>query len=111
MASQTVAASATEAGELFEYRVTVPVTVKRGASALAPIVSVQVAYRRELPFNERKLAAHPVAALRFANASGLVLERGPAVVHIDGAYHGEAMLPFTKTGAEVYLAYAVELGI
>jgi hypothetical protein len=29
----------------------------------------------------------------------------------DGAYHGEAVVPFTREGGEVYLAFSVELGI
>src|SRR6185437_15574880 len=45
------------------------------------------------------------------NGSGLVLERGPVTVLEDGAYHGEAIVPFTKTDAEITLAIAVELGI
>jgi hypothetical protein len=85
--------------------------VKRGESALAPILSTQLPYRRELLFNERKLPDHPVAALRFANETGLVLEHGPVTVLEDGEYRGEAIIPFTKDGAEVYVAFAVELGI
>jgi hypothetical protein len=88
-----------------------PVTVRRGESALVPILGEQIPYRRELLFNERKLPAHPVAALRFGNTTGLVLERGPVTVLEDGEYRGEALVPFSKEGAEVYLAFAVELGI
>src|SRR5262249_37310494 len=54
---------------------------------------------------------HPVAALRFANSTGLTLERGPVTVVEDGDYKGEAVVPFTKEGNEVYLPYAVELGV
>ncbi len=111
MATQTAAATGSELGELFQYDVTAPVTVRRGGSVMAPILSVRLPYRRELLFNERKLPGHPVAAIRFANRSGLVLERGPVTVHEDGAYRGEAMVPFVKDGDDVYLAFAVELGI
>jgi hypothetical protein len=111
VAHQPAAATGSELGELFEYRVTAPVSVGRGASALVPILSATLPYRRELLFNQQKLPAHPVAALRFTNASGLVLERGPVTVVEDGAYRGEALVPFTKAGSEVYLAFAVELGI
>ena len=111
VAQQEVAATGSELGELFQYEVTAPVTVRRGASALVPIVGSRLACRRELLFNESKLPAHPVAALRFTNTTGLVLERGPVTVLEDGAYRGEAMLPFSREGADVYLAYLVELGI
>ncbi len=111
LAKQTSAAAGSELGELFQYEVVAPVTVRRGESALVPILNAQLPYRRELLFNERKLPDHPVAALRFANATGLVLERGPVTVLEDGAYHGEALVPFTREGGEVYLAFSVELGI
>jgi len=111
MATQTAAATGSELGELFQYDVTAPVTVRRGGSVMAPILSARLPYRRELLFNERKLPGHPVAAIRFDNRSGLVLERGPVTVHEDGAYHGEAMVPFAKDGDAVYLAFAVELGV
>ena len=111
LSGQAVAATGSAAGELFQYDVTEPVSVKRGASALAPILGATLPYRRELLYNRAKLAGNPVAALRFTNSSGLVLERGPATVLDAGAYHGEAIVPFTKEGGEVYLAYAVELGI
>ena len=100
-----------EQGELFAYTVAAPVTVRRGASALVPILHAELPYRRLLLFNERKLPAHPVATLQFANGTGLVLERGPATVLEGDAYHGEAVVPFSREGAEVLLAYAVELGI
>jgi hypothetical protein len=78
---------------------------------MAPILQARMPYRRELLFNERKLPLHPVAALRFQNRSGAVLERGPVTVYEDGAYRGEALVPFAKEGDDVYLAFAVELGI
>lgn len=111
MAGQTVAATGSDLGELFQYEVTAPVSVRRGASALVPILNTRLRCRRELLFNEGKLPEHPVAALRFANTTGLVLERGPVTVLEDGAYRGEAIVPFSKEGADVYLAYLVELGI
>lgn len=111
LAQQPAAATGSEAGELFQYEVVAPVSVRRGESALVPILSARLPYERELLFNEAKLPGHPVAALRFTNASGLVLERGPVTVVEDGSYRGEAILPFSRDGSGMYLAYAVELGI
>lgn len=99
------------AGETFQYIVTSPVTVKRGESALVPIINNEVRYTRELLYNKIKLANHPVAALRFENTTGLTFERGPVTVVEDGDYKGEAVLPLTKEAGSVYLPYAVELGI
>lgn len=106
-----VAAKGADLGELFQYEVTAPVTVKRGESALVPILSARVPYRRQLLYNGAKFPTHPVAALRFTNTTDLVLERGPVTVVEDGEYRGEALVSFTKQGGEIYLAFAVELSI
>ncbi len=105
------AATTKDTGETFQYVVTTPVSVKRGESALVPIIGAEVSYQCELLYNGAKLPDHPVAALRFPNSTGLTLERGPVTVVEDGDYKGEAVIAFTKEGNEVYLPYAVELGV
>ncbi|GAB4212978.1 MAG: hypothetical protein OHK0022_49490 [Roseiflexaceae bacterium] len=104
-------AAGAERGALFQYRVTTPVSVGRGQSAMAPIVSQRLDGRKELLYNGQKLAKHPVASLRLRNTTDLTLERGPVTVIEVGDYAGEAVLPFTRTGAEMIVPYAVELGI
>lgn len=111
MQSTPPAAEATESGEFFQYAVTAPVSVKRGASALVPIIGAEVSYQRELLYNKAKLPDHPVAALRFVNNTGLTLERGPVTIVENGDYKGEAVVAFTKDANSIYLPYAVELGI
>lgn len=103
--------SSKDAGEFFQYKIDTPVSVLRGESALVPITSTTLDYSRELLYNGSKLPTHPVAALRFKNTTALTLERGPVTVIEDGDYKGEAVIPFTKDGGEVYLPYAVELGV
>lgn len=101
-----------ESGEVFQYIVTQPVSVKRGVSALVPIINhPKISYRRELLYNHKKVADHPVAALRMQNTTGFTLERGPVTVVENGDYKGEAVVPFTRDGAELYLPYAIEEGI
>jgi len=77
---------------------------------MAPVVSAWLEARKELLYNGSKLPKHPVATLRMINDTGLTLERGPAVVLDNGAYAGEAVLPFTAAGGELVAPYAVELG-
>ena len=105
-----LAVSSQDLGELFEYVIQTPISVGRGQSAMAPVVSAWLAARKELLYNGSKLARHPVATLRMSNNTGLTLERGPAVVLDNGAYAGEAVLPFTAAGGELAVPYAVELG-
>lgn len=112
LAQAAPAAAAGEAlGELFQYIITTPVTVGRGQSAMVPIVSSDLAYRKDLLYNGAKLPAHPVATLRLKNQSGLTLERGPVTVIEGDEYVGEAILPFTVAGAEMNVPYSVDLSI
>ncbi len=109
--SQPVVAKGSDLGELFQYDVTTPVTVKRGESALVPILNQNLPYRHELLYSSQKMPRHPVANLRFKNETGLVLERGPVTVIEDNQYRGEALIAFTPVGSELFLAFAVELGL
>jgi len=109
--STKVQSESKDTGETFQYMVTTPVSVKRGESAMVPIIGKDVNYQRELLYNGSKMPKHPVAALRFDNNTGLTLEHGPVTVVEDGDYKGEAVIPFTKEDIQVYVPYAVELGI
>lgn len=101
----------TDMGELFQYIIQTPVTVGRGQSAMVPILTSTMEFQKDLLYNGRKISAHPVATLRLLNRTGLALERGPVTVLENGEYVGEAVLPFTPTGKEIVVPYAVELGI
>lgn len=109
--STTTQASGTALGELFQYAITTPVSVGRGQSAMVPIVSANLPYRKELLYNGGKFPNHPVASLRLKNETGLTLERGPLTVVEEGEYVGEAILPFTVEAAEFLVPYAVELSV
>jgi len=106
-----VTTSGESLGELFQYTIGTPVTVGRGQSAMVPIVSADLSPRKDLLYNGTKMPTHPVAALRLKNETGLTLERGPVTVIDSGEYVGEAILPFTPTGGEIVVPYAVELGL
>ncbi len=110
-ASTTVTATGQAQGEFFSYVVANPVTVRRGRSAMVPILQTALQFRKERIYNGFKHPRHPVITMRFTNETGLTLERGPLTVVEAGEYAGEAMLPFTAPGGELFLAYAVDLGI
>ncbi len=109
--STQAAATGESLGELFQYNIATPVSVGRGRSAMVPIVSTDLPYRKDLLYNSSQMATHPVATLRFKNSTGLTLERGPVTVIENGDYVGEAILPFTAESGEFIIPYAVELGI
>jgi hypothetical protein len=109
-AAAPVSTTGQSLGELFQYLVGTPVTIGRGQSAMVPILSADVAFRKDLLYNGSKMPTHPVATLRLQNETGLTLERGPVTVMDSGEYVGEGLLPFTGPGGEVVVSYAVELG-
>jgi hypothetical protein len=104
------AASGNEVGDLFEYNIEQPVTVRRDRSALIPIVQTTLQGARVSLFNESVRRDRPMSGLRLKNISNLTLEGGPLTV-IDGdAYAGEALMERLKPGEERFVGFAVDLG-
>ena len=98
-------------GEHFEYRLTDPISLKRGGAAMVPLAVARVdEARRELVWRDGDEPA-PDIVLAFTNTTGVVLEEGPAVVYEEGSYAGEAMVPFTSRGANVRLSFAKDLAV
>lgn len=99
-----------DSGEYFEYRLTTPVSLKRGGAAMVPLAVKPVdGVRRELVWRDG--APAPDVVLAFTNSTGVVLEEGPAVIYEQGSYAGEAMVPFTARDAKVRLAFAKDLAV
>lgn len=98
-------------GDLFEYEIEHPVTIKRNQSALVPIVLREFAGRPVLLFNKQTRAENPMRCVEFKNTTGLTLEGGPVTVLEAGNYVGEAMLETTKPDDERLVPYCVELGV
>ncbi|MBF2087129.1 hypothetical protein [Thermoleptolyngbya sp. C42_A2020_037] len=106
-----VQATGVARGELFQYDVGIPVTIKRGQSAMVPILGATLASRKQHWFNAEKLPDHPVVTIVATNTTGLTLERGPATVLEAENYVGEAVLNFTPAEGEFFVPYAVDLGV
>ncbi len=104
------AAAYADRGELFEYKVAAPVSLKRGGSAMVPLVASKLESQKERLWRVGPPSS-PDLVVTFKNASGAVLEEGPAVIYDDDVYAGEAMMPYTARGSEVKLAYAKDLAV
>src|SRR6185312_6851412 len=87
-------------GDLFEYEIEHPVTIRRNQSALVPIVLKAFEGRPVLLYNKATRAENPMRCVEFKNTTGLTLEGGPVTVLEDGAYVGEAMLDTLKPDEE-----------
>lgn len=97
-------------GEYFEYRLSTPVSLKRGGASMIPLAVQAIDdVRRELVWNGHDRS--PVIVLVFTNTAGIVLEEGPAVIYEQDAYAGEAMVPFTARDAKVRLPFAKDLAV
>jgi hypothetical protein len=98
-------------GDLFEYEIEHPVTIRRNQSALVPIVLRAFEGRPVLLYNKQTRAENPMRSVEFKNTTGLTLEGGPVTVLEGGSYVGEAMLETTKPDDQRLVPYAVELAV
>lgn len=104
-------ASAQSAGELFEYTIQTPVSLKRQQSAMLPIVTEEVEGQKLSVFNPATHPKHPLNALKLKNTSKLFLMQGPVTVFDGGLYAGDAKLPDLRAGEDRMIAYALDLAV
>jgi hypothetical protein len=102
-------AAAQELGELFEYRMPNPVTIRKNESAMLPFLQQPVEARKLLIYSQRG-SQHPTNAVELTNSTGKTLDGGPITVYDEGAYGGEALVETVKTGDKRLISYAVDLG-
>jgi hypothetical protein len=98
-------------GELFEYNISNPVTVKRKQSGLVPILTESIKAKRVLLYNMNDHEKNPNACLEITNNTNLTLERGPSTIIYDDNLAGEAIIPFLNKGDTRLLNYAVEQAV
>jgi hypothetical protein len=102
-------ASAGELGELFEYRIAQPVTIRKSESAMLPFLQQPIEARKLLIYSDHT-SQHPTDAAEIANTSGKTLDGGPITVYDGGAYGGEALMETLKAKDKRLISYAVDLG-
>src|SRR6266542_2300748 len=73
-------------GELFEYRIAHPVTIKRNSSALIPILQNQIEGESVSLYNREAREQNPMSALYLNNTTGLTLESGPLTIIENDTY-------------------------
>jgi hypothetical protein len=104
-----VATQGRELGELFEYRFSTPVTVKKSESAMLPFLQQKVNSRKLLIYQESQ-GANPMNAAEISNSTGKTLDGGPITVYDGGIYAGEALMETLKASDKRLISYAVDLG-
>lgn len=110
-AESTVAQTAQgrELGDLFEYRFSTPITVKKNESAMLPFLQQKLSSRKLLIYSDAS-SQHPLNAAELTNSSGKTLDGGPITVYDSGAYAGEALFETVKTGDKRVISYGIDIG-
>ncbi|HEX8422419.1 MAG TPA: hypothetical protein VF634_03365, partial [Pyrinomonadaceae bacterium] len=104
------AAEGSEVGDLFEYQIAQPVTVKRDRSALIPILQTRMEGARVSIFNEAVRRERPMSGMLLKNTSTLTLEDGALTVIDGNAYAGEALMERLKPAEQRLISFALDLG-
>jgi hypothetical protein len=100
---------AAELGELFEYRLSQPVTIRSNESAMLPFLQQPIEGRKIVIYSDHS-SSHPTNAVQLTNSTGKTLDGGPITVYDSGAYGGEALMETLKAGDRRLISYAVDLG-
>jgi hypothetical protein len=101
--------AAADLGELFEYRFSAPVTVKKDESTMLPFLQQKIASRKLLIYSEN-YGEHPMNAAELTNSTGKTLDGGPITVFDASSYAGEALMTTLKMADKRLISYAVDLG-
>ncbi len=98
-----------DAGDLFEYSFSSPITVKKGESAMLPFLQQKLGARKLLIYQEN-FGVNPQNAAELTNSTGKTLDGGPITVYDAGTYAGEALVETVKAGDKRLISYGVDLG-
>src|ERR1700722_12627741 len=96
-------------GDLFEYRFSMPVTVKKDESAMLPFLQQAIGARKLLIYSE-SYGEHPMNAAELNNSTGKTLDGGPITVFDAASYAGEALMTTLKAADKRLISYSVDLG-
>jgi hypothetical protein len=100
-----------ELGDLFEYRISEPISIARNQSALVPILRHEVSADRVSVWNSRVPEGRPLRSLWLTNSSGSTLDGGSFSVLDGGAFAGEGLVDPMKPDEKRLLSYAIDLGV
>ena len=104
-------AEAGNAGEMFAFTPSKPVTLKRQQSTMIPLTLAALPAEKysvfsSIPYNER---VNPKFCISIENTSGLKLPAGPITVFDGGEYAGDALLEFLPESEKRLIAYGDDI--
>ena len=110
-AAQQAAAQAQELGDLYEYKLKQPVTIRKNQSALVPILQSDITAEKVSLWSEAAGRPQPLLAIWLTNSSGLTLDGGSFTVLEEETFAGEGLVDPVKPGEKRLLSYAADLGV
>ncbi len=105
------AATARDLGDLFEYKLNQPVTIRQNQSAMVPIVSSHVGAERVSLWNRTDRSPRPRRAVWVTNDTGQTLDGGSVTILDADTFAGEGLVDSLKPGERRLVSYAVDLGM
>ena len=93
-------------GELFEYKLKQPVTIRRNQSAMVPVVQHDIAVERVSLWSAARGVAQPLRAVWLTNDTGLTLDGGSLTLVEGGAFAGDGLVEAIKPGEKRFVSYA-----
>ena len=111
MALSLPQATAQPIGELFEYRIAGPVTVRKNESALVPILRSAVTAERVSLWSDALGTSRPLRAVWLTNTTGLTLDGGTVSIVDGGAFGGEGTVETLVPGARRLVSFARDLSM
>ena len=111
MNEMAAAASGSEMGDLFEYRLKDPVTLRKNQSALVPIVNAPIEMEKVSLWNRNSGSGRPWRAVWITNTTGLTLDGGSMTVVDGDAFAGEGLIEPLKPGERRLVSYGADLGV
>jgi hypothetical protein len=105
------AATAQDLGDLFEYRLKEPVTIRKNESALVPILNAEVDAERVSIWSRGAGSGRPLRGVWLTNSSTLTLDGGSFSVVDSDAFAGQGLLESLKPGEKRLVSYGADLAV
>ena len=109
-ADKTLAPQATsvDLDDLFEYKLSKPITIRRSESATVPILQSEIAAKRVTVWNPRTNPGAPMRSLWLTNTSDLTLAAGSFSILENGIFGGQGQMDLIHPKERRIIPYAVD---
>jgi hypothetical protein len=104
-------AAGSDLGDLFEYKLKTPVTIRKNQSAMVPILSGTVTAEKVSIWSANSGTPRPLRAVWLTNSTGQTLDGGSMSIIEGQAFAGEGLIDPVKAGERRLVSYATDLAM